>query len=150
ERKAVARDRPVSHALPRLQASHRSDADGPPAGRASAHHDAAGRPLRVRGHRLPQVGSAMHQPQQRRPSMNRDDLLKMLDLAGKEAGPKEGALDVTPAESGTSKPLASPTALKVDAWGMRKGEELLESSPRLSAHESLTREAVADFHTAAF
>lgn len=82
--------------------------------------------------------------------MNRDELLKMLDLAGKEAGPAEGdGLAVTPTTGGGDKPPASATALKVDAWGMRRGEELLEYSPRL-AGSRLDAAAIADFHTAAF
>ena len=81
--------------------------------------------------------------------MNRDDLLKMLDLSGKEriaAAPDE--LSISP--HGTKPNVsASPTALEVDEWGLRRGRELLAESERLEGL-NLNEAAIADFHTAAF
>ena len=73
--------------------------------------------------------------------MNPKDLLTMLDLEGKPPDP------VTPAEV-TSTPV-SPTALEVDAWGLRRGRDLLQESERL-AKSGTDAWAVADFFTAAF
>jgi hypothetical protein len=83
--------------------------------------------------------------------VNRDDLLRMLDLAGKEALPAEEAseLAITPTLPETPASDASPTALVLDSWGRRKGEELLVSNERIKALQ-LSVDAVADFHAAAF
>ena len=83
--------------------------------------------------------------------MNREELLAMLDLAGKEA-----LLPVAGFEIGASggdrreerKP-ASPTALQLDDWALRRGRELLEESDRLRELR-LDEYAVADFHGCAF
>ena len=64
--------------------------------------------------------------------MERDELLKMLDLTGKEAAPsRDDGLSVTPTELTTPSGPASPTALRLDGWGLRRGEELLAESERL-------------------
>jgi uncharacterized protein with von Willebrand factor type A (vWA) domain len=83
--------------------------------------------------------------------VTRDDLLKMLDLAGKEAVPAEGATDlaITPTTPTPPSAAASPTALVLDSWGLRKGEELLASNDRIKALKLESHEA-ADFHAAAF
>lgn len=82
--------------------------------------------------------------------MNRDDLLKMLDLAGKVAMPKEPdtELPITPEQP---VPVVSPnqTALELDEWGMRRGQEVLAESQRLQ-QTGLDENAAADFHGAAF
>jgi uncharacterized protein with von Willebrand factor type A (vWA) domain len=84
--------------------------------------------------------------------VNKDDLLKMLDLGGKEAAPSpaEGATDlaITPTEHQPAK-ASSPTALELDEWGLRRGREVLDDSERLR-QTGLDENAVADFHGAAF
>lgn len=82
--------------------------------------------------------------------MNRDDLLKMLDLGGKEAtAPAGDDLTISPVEVGGPEVAASPTALEIDEWGLRRGRELLRESERLGKL-GLGEHAVADFHAAAF
>jgi hypothetical protein len=85
--------------------------------------------------------------------MNRDDLLRMLDLHGKEAKPppadEGGGLEIMPAEAPPPAASASPTALALDEWGLRRGREVLAESARIKAL-GLGAEAVADFHGAAF
>src|SRR6476661_7647174 len=74
----------------------------------------------------------------------------MLDLAGKEAASKEEADDVPITPAGSPPVVhASPTALELDDWGMRRGREVLAESERLR-RTGLCEEAVADFHGAAF
>ena len=75
-------------------------------------------------------------------SMNNDELNKLLDLEG-------GSLPSFGSESTSKAPEASPTALKLDNWSLRKGAELLKESPRLRKL-NLTSETVADLHAAAF
>ena len=82
--------------------------------------------------------------------MNKDDLLKLLDLGGRDVAPDAAAdLTVTAAESGEPPSVASPTALAVDEWGLRRGRDLLVESDRLRRS---TRDefAAADFFNAAF
>ena len=74
--------------------------------------------------------------------MNQDELNKLLDLDG-------GHLTSFGSESTFKAPEASPTALKLDQWSLRKGTELLAESPRLRKL-NLTSETVADLHAAAF
>ena len=85
--------------------------------------------------------------------MNRDDLLELLDLAGKDAAP-ESVMEVTVGEakarrSTPSGALPSPTALDLDEWALRRGKEVLADSERLRGFD-LGEEAVADFHACAF
>jgi uncharacterized protein with von Willebrand factor type A (vWA) domain len=83
--------------------------------------------------------------------VNPDDLLRMLDLSGKEATPSDEAgpgLDITPDTPPPSSP-ASPTALELDGWALRLGRELLDESERLQSLD-LGEHAVADFHALAF
>ena len=74
--------------------------------------------------------------------MNNDELNKLLDLEG-------GSLPSFGSASTSKAPEASPTALKLDQWSLRKGGELLKESPRLRKL-SLSSDAVADLHAAAF
>jgi uncharacterized protein with von Willebrand factor type A (vWA) domain len=83
--------------------------------------------------------------------VNREELLKMLDLVGKEAPParQDAELEITPHEGDSSGGPASPTALELDGWGLRRGREVLEESERLQRLD-LSAEAIADFHGCAF
>ena len=80
--------------------------------------------------------------------MDPGELLKLLDLNPSRAGPTTGpALSL----SGPDVPStpASPTALKIDEWGLRRGRNLLAESERLQGF-GLDGFAVADCHAAAF
>jgi uncharacterized protein with von Willebrand factor type A (vWA) domain len=84
--------------------------------------------------------------------VDRDDLLKMLDLSGKEAAEQELATEL--AITSTTgppqpRPATSPTALKLDHWGLRRGSEILADSERLQ-QTGLDENAIADMHGAAF
>jgi uncharacterized protein with von Willebrand factor type A (vWA) domain len=81
--------------------------------------------------------------------MDSDDLLRMLDLHGKET-PREEAIEpaITPSEVPVPA-HASPTALELDEWGLRRGREALAESERLR-QTGLDENAIADFHAAAF
>lgn len=84
--------------------------------------------------------------------MSKEDLLRMLDLTGKEAAPQSSTeLSITSSETQDLSPKkpASPTVLDLDEWGMRRGREVLADSERLQGLE-LEEEAIADFHGAAF
>ena len=74
--------------------------------------------------------------------MNNDELNKLLDLEG-------GHLTSLGSESTSKAPEASPTALKLDQWSLRKGGELLKESPRLRKL-NLSSACVSDLHAAAF
>src|SRR5205823_3709415 len=76
--------------------------------------------------------------------------LKLLDLEGKPPDtPKESGV-VIPATTERTPPAdAGPTALEVDAWGLRRGRDLVAESDRL--RKAGTDEfAAADFFAAAF
>jgi uncharacterized protein with von Willebrand factor type A (vWA) domain len=75
----------------------------------------------------------------------------MLDLAGKEAVPdKDDGLSITSTDTPAApEGPASPTALKLDGWGLRRGEELLAESDRLKTL-SLNQHEAADFFASAF
>jgi uncharacterized protein with von Willebrand factor type A (vWA) domain len=79
-----------------------------------------------------------------------NELLKMLDLGAKPARPPDGEPSAVVAGCGTGpRADAGPTALAVDAWGLRRGRDLVAESERLrkcGADEF----AAADFLTAAF
>ena len=79
--------------------------------------------------------------------MDQKELLNLLDLGG-EPGPPTPGVTVTPADQDPTGP-ASLTALALDAWGVRRGHDLLAESPRLR-QLSLGGDAVADFHGCAF
>jgi uncharacterized protein with von Willebrand factor type A (vWA) domain len=74
----------------------------------------------------------------------------MLDLPGKER-PPPGKAPVIVSAATPSKPTmpASPTALVLDSWALRRGKELLEASAVIQGL-SLGEDAIADFHAAAF
>ena len=74
--------------------------------------------------------------------MNNDELNKLLDLDG-------GHLTSLGSEPLPKVPEASPTALKLDQWSLRKGAELLKESPRLRKLR-LSSACVSDLHAAAF
>src|SRR4051794_8259671 len=74
----------------------------------------------------------------------------MLDLQGKDAAPKEESADVPITPADAPPPVhASPTALELDEWGLRRGREVLAESERLR-RTGLCEDAAADFHGAAF
>ena len=88
--------------------------------------------------------------------MTNDDLLKMLDLDGQERSPKGEPLAITSGEDCKPQAPASPTALHLDSWGLRRGRDVLRESERLQecladlGDEEHRGHAVADFHAAAF
>src|SRR5258708_28280863 len=74
----------------------------------------------------------------------------MLDLSGKEATPPAEDLAITSSKEELKPPKdASPTALELDAWGLRRGQEVLDGSERLQAL-TLDHHAIADFFGSAF
>jgi uncharacterized protein with von Willebrand factor type A (vWA) domain len=82
--------------------------------------------------------------------MDPKDLLTMLDLGGRppDAPADSGVVTGTPAADAPPAD-ASPTALAVDAWGLRRGRDLVAESDRL--RKAGTDEfAAADFFAAAF
>ena len=74
--------------------------------------------------------------------MNNDELNRLLDLDGGTLSPSGFETTQKPAE-------ASLTALKLDQWSLRKGNELLVESPRLRKL-NLCSACVSDLHAAAF
>ncbi len=76
--------------------------------------------------------------------MDPNDLLRLLDLDGKppDAPTGTGGLVPPPADAG-------PTALDVDAWGLRRGRDLVAESDRLRA-AGTDEFTAADFFCAAF
>ena len=88
--------------------------------------------------------------------MSNDDLLKMLDLDGRETPPKGEPLAVRSGEDSKPQAPASPTALHLDGWGLRRGRDVLRESERLQecladlGDQEQRAHAVADFHAAAF
>ena len=81
--------------------------------------------------------------------MDPKDLLAMLDLDGKPPDSLEtSGLVIEPAEI-EPQANASPTALVVDAWGLRRGEDLVAESDRLRA-AGTDAYAAADFFGCAF
>ncbi|QDU21724.1 hypothetical protein [Urbifossiella limnaea] len=81
--------------------------------------------------------------------MDPNDLLKMLDLDGKPPDTADTGVIVTDAARSDTPGNASPTALAVDAWGLRRGRDLVAESDRLKG--AVTDEfAAADFFAAGF
>src|SRR5262245_32591060 len=87
--------------------------------------------------------------------MDRDELLRMLDLDGAEPdpppadAPADDPLAAPAAEGGTPPGATNPNALEVDEWGLRRGRDLLHEHAALG-HRGLDEHAMADFHAAAF
>ena len=83
--------------------------------------------------------------------MDPNELLKLLDLSAKPARPPDDSAPVisSAAPLPGALPSASPTALVVDAWGLRRGRDLVAESERLRACGT-DAFAAADFITAAF
>jgi uncharacterized protein with von Willebrand factor type A (vWA) domain len=80
--------------------------------------------------------------------MNRDDLLKLLDLRGTEATLPSEELTITP-PSPAKLAGKNRTALELDEWAVRRGRDVLRDSERL--HDlGLDEHAMADFHGCAF
>ena len=82
--------------------------------------------------------------------MDPNDLLKLLDLDGRPPdSPRESGVVGT--GSGPPAPAAGagPTALVVDAWGLRRGRDLVAESDRLAA-AGTDAFAAADFFAAGF
>ncbi len=80
--------------------------------------------------------------------MNKDDLLRLLDLHGKDTKDESTSLAITAVDQ-LDRNEFSPTALKLDDWAVRRGIDLLAESPRLQ-RTKLDPLAIADFHGAAF
>ena len=81
--------------------------------------------------------------------MNPKDLLKLLDLDGKPPdAPADSGVMAADAVAAPP-PDASPTALEVDAWGLRRGRDLVAESDRLK-RAGTDEFAAADFFAAAF
>lgn len=81
--------------------------------------------------------------------MDPKDLLKMLDLEGRPPDAPTESCVVTPTAGDGPPPDVSPTALEVDAWGLRRGRELVAESERLQK-SGTDPFAAADFFTCAF
>jgi uncharacterized protein with von Willebrand factor type A (vWA) domain len=83
-------------------------------------------------------------------SLSEHDLLKMLDLDGRDSARDSPApASINPISPATPAELTSPTVLDLDAWALRRGCELLAESDRLKAL-TLDEHAIADFHACAF
>lgn len=79
--------------------------------------------------------------------MNPDELLRLLDLDAPDPLPPSAAGAV--ATDTPPDPAASPTALGLDDWSLRRGDELLADTPELRALD-VDPFAAADFLAAAF
>lgn len=82
--------------------------------------------------------------------MDPKELLKMLDLDGKPPdAPKASGVIAADATEPAPPADASPTALEVDAWGLRRGRDLVAESERLRK-AGIDEFAAADFFSCAF
>jgi uncharacterized protein with von Willebrand factor type A (vWA) domain len=83
--------------------------------------------------------------------MDPKDLLRMLDLEGRppDTAKESGVISPTPVGAAPPPTDASPTALEVDAWGLRRGRDLVAESDRLRK-AGTDESAAADFFCAAF
>jgi len=82
--------------------------------------------------------------------MDSSELLKLLDLNARPPSGAETLLSsALPTEASPSTESASPTALVVDEWGLRRGRDLIEESERLR-NADLDQFAAADFFGIAF
>jgi uncharacterized protein with von Willebrand factor type A (vWA) domain len=88
--------------------------------------------------------------------MTKEELLRMLDLEAKEASPVSESLPITQAVPTSRATPASPTALRLDEWCLRRGEDVLKDNKALQKCLSMIEDrqrqsqAVADFHAAAY
>ncbi|WP_439622094.1 hypothetical protein [Gemmata sp.] len=83
--------------------------------------------------------------------MSPDEMLKLFDLGARPARPPDGSPAVAaacPTAPAAPEP-ASPTALVLDAWGLRRGRDLVAESDRLRA-AGADALAAADYFGAAF
>jgi uncharacterized protein with von Willebrand factor type A (vWA) domain len=80
--------------------------------------------------------------------MDPNELLKLLDLKAKPP-PIEVPAGAAPDTTGEARPAAGPTALEVDAWGLRRGRDLVAESERLR-NCGTDAFAAADFFCAGF
>ncbi len=82
--------------------------------------------------------------------MDPNDLLKLLDLDGRPPdSPRESGVVDTATDPPAPAAAAGPTALVVDAWGLRRGRDLVAESDRLAA-TGTDAFAAADFFAAGF
>ncbi len=81
--------------------------------------------------------------------MDPKDLLRMLDLDGRPPDRAAGEAVVTPGDGSPPAADASPTALELDAWGLRRGRDLVAESDRLRA-AGTDEYAAADFFACGF
>ncbi len=83
--------------------------------------------------------------------MDSNELLKLLDLNAKPAQPPDHGSPLTPVAAIQPQPLESQylTALEVDEWGLRRGQDLIAESERLRK-SGIDAHAAADFFTSAF
>src|SRR5437879_2172319 len=83
--------------------------------------------------------------------MDPNELLKMLDLKAKPPPATDAPSPITPTDTTPREPVesASPTALAVDEWGLRRGRDLVAESERLRK-SGADEFAAADFFAAAF
>lgn len=78
--------------------------------------------------------------------MDKDSLLKMLDLAGKSSD-KSAELDIHDESQASYTGSVSDSALVLDEWDVERGVLCLARTPVM---RGLTEEAAADFHAAAY
>lgn len=81
--------------------------------------------------------------------MDPNELLQLLDLKAKPPPTDAPAVSASGATVDTLSPTACPTAVEVDAWGLRRGRDLVAESKRLQACGT-DEFAAADFFAVAF
>ena len=81
--------------------------------------------------------------------MDPNELLKLLDLGATPARLPDAAAPRTAADATDASESQSPTALELDAWGLRRGRDLVAESERLR-NAGADAFAAADFFGAAF
>src|SRR4051812_44382684 len=83
--------------------------------------------------------------------MDKDELLRMLDLDGvaPDPPPAESTAAADPLASAPPPGTTNENALELDEWGLRRGRDLLEEYPALG-YRGLGEYDLADFHAAAF
>ena len=81
--------------------------------------------------------------------MDPNELLKLLDLGATPARLPDAAAPRAAADATDALESKSPTALEIDAWGLRRGRDLVAESERLR-NDGADAFAAADFFGAAF